>query len=68
MRDDQLTGEAKRLIDAIAATPRFAGSDGEAKVRKLCADELRSAGFSINEREFGFSEWPGRWGIPLISG
>jgi hypothetical protein len=67
MRDEDLAGEAKRLIDAIAAKPRFAGSAEEAELRGFCASELRNAGFIAAEKEFEFSEWPGRWGIPLIS-
>lgn len=67
MRDDELPAEAKRLIDAIASKPRFAGSAEESAARALCAAELRSAGFGTSEREFEFSEWPGRWGIPLMT-
>jgi len=63
-----LISEAKRLIDRIARAPRFAGSAGEAEARGLCAAELRGAGFQITEKELEFSEWPGRWGVPLISG
>ena len=67
MRDDELRAEAKRLIDAIAATPRFAGSAKEYAARDLCAAEIRAAGFTTTEKEFEFSEWPGRWGIPVVS-
>src|SRR5438552_15361483 len=68
MRDEELVREAKRLIDAIAAKPRFAGSAEEAEARRFCAAELRKAGIVAAEKEFEFSEWPGRWGIPLITG
>ncbi len=67
MRDDELAGEAKRLIDVIAAMPRFAGSAEETSARNICANELRAAGLTPTEREFEFSEWPGRWGIPFIA-
>lgn len=67
MRDDELRVEAKRLIDELAATARFAGSAEEARARAICAGELSAAGFTAVEREFEFSEWPGRWGIPLIA-
>jgi hypothetical protein len=67
MIHDELTAEAKRLIDALASTPRFAGSAGENRARELCAAELRGSGYTITEREFEFSEWPGRWGIPFMS-
>jgi hypothetical protein len=68
MRDEELVREAKRLIDAIAAKPRFAGSAEESEARRFCAAELRKAGIVAAEKEFEFSEWPGRWGIPLIAG
>jgi hypothetical protein len=67
MTRDELIAEAKRLIDALASTPRFAGSAEEKRAREMCAAELRRAGFTPAEKEFEFSEWPGRWGIPLIS-
>lgn len=68
MRDEELLREAKRLIDAVAAKPRFAGSAEEAEARRFCVAELRRAGIVGAEKEFEFSEWPGRWGIPLIAG
>jgi hypothetical protein len=67
MRDEELVREAKRLIDAIAAKPRFAGSAEEAEARRFCTAELRKAGIVVAEKEFEFSEWPGRWGIPFVS-
>ena len=68
MRDEELASEAKRLIGALAVTPRFAGSAEEKRARDLCAAELRALGLAVVEKPFQFSEWPGRWGIPLISG
>ncbi len=68
MGDDELVREAKRLIDALAESPRFAGSEEEAAARALCTDELKKAGFAPTETWFEFSEWPGRFGIPLIAG
>lgn len=61
-------GEAKRLIDLLARTPRFAGSAEESAARAECAAELRASGFDVREKEFEFSEWPGRWGIPFVTG
>lgn len=68
MTDAELQAEAKRLIDALGSTPRFAGSAEEESARLVCESELRSSGFSVAERAFEFSQWPGRWGIHLISG
>ena len=68
MTRDGLAADAKRLIDALASTPRFAGSAGEARARLVCETELGNSGFVVGERKFGFSEWPGRWGIPLTAG
>ncbi len=67
MGEAELVAEAKRVIDAIAATPRFAGSAEEARARHLCAVELERIGLSVSEEEFEFSQWPGRWGIPFVS-
>ncbi|MBA3646251.1 MAG: M28 family peptidase [Gemmatimonadaceae bacterium] len=67
MGDDELVLEAKRLIDALAASPRFAGSEEEGASRALCTEKLRKAGFTTTETGFDFSEWPGRFGIPLIA-
>ncbi|MEX1187320.1 MAG: M28 family peptidase [Gemmatimonadaceae bacterium] len=58
--------EAKRLIDRIAETPRAAGTEGEARARKFCADYLMRAGFAVTEEEFSYSALPGTWAVPLF--
>ena len=68
MRDEELTRQAKSLVASIAAKPRFAGSAEERDARGFCAEELRRAGLVATEKNFEFSEWPGRFGIPLIAG
>lgn len=68
MDDSALVAEAKSLVDAIAAAPRFAGSAEERKARELCAQMLKGAGFTTREVPFDYSQWPGRFGIPLIAG
>ena len=68
MHDEALVGEAKRLIDALAASPRFAGSREERNARELCAGVLQRAGLATTETPFEFSQWPGRFGIPLVAG
>lgn len=66
MPHKSLVREAKRLIDRIAETPRGAGTEGEARARKFCADYLMRAGFAVREEEFSYSALPGRWGVPLF--
>lgn len=61
-----LAREAKRLIGRIAETPRAAGTEGEARARKFCADYLMRAGFAVTEEEFSYSELPGKWAVPLF--
>lgn len=61
-----LAREAKRLIDRIAATPRAAGTEGEARAREFCAEYLLRAGFTVREEEFSYSVLPGKWTVPLF--
>lgn len=61
-----LVREAKQLIDRIAETPRAAGTEGEARARKFCADYLMRAGFAVTEEEFSYSALPGKWAVPLF--
>lgn len=35
-------------------------------MRDLCARELKSAGFSVSERAFEYSAFPGLWGTPIV--
>ncbi|MEP6549683.1 MAG: M28 family peptidase [Gemmatimonadales bacterium] len=65
MADAQLVQRAKALLDKLSESPRFAGSDEEARARGLCRKELELAGFTCKEVPFGYSEWPGRWGPPI---
>ena len=51
----------------LAASPRFAGSEAESAARGYCAGILRTAGFSVREEPFDFSEFPSRWAPALIS-
>ena len=57
---------AKALLDALAAEPRPAGSDAEARARALCAERLRGLGFAVAERPFDYSAFPGRYATPLV--
>ena len=67
MIDAQLVERAKSLIDDLAQTPRFAGSAEEARARSRCKSDLENAGFTCNEIQFSYSQWPGRWGPPLLA-
>lgn len=54
------------LAQAIAAAPRPAGSAAEASARALLAERLAGLGFTVLERSFEYSEFPGRWGTSLV--
>ncbi len=66
MDRDALAREAKALIGRIAATPRAAGSESEARARQLCAQMLRENGFTVTEEPFKYSAFHGRWAVPLL--
>ena len=51
---------------AIAAAPRATGSDAIDSARERCERELRALGFEVHQRPFEFSEFPGRFGTPLV--
>lgn len=60
-----LATDAKRLLDDIAASPRGAGTAGEARARRSCAAYLEAAGYAVREAPFEYSAFPGRWATPL---
>jgi hypothetical protein len=62
-----LEKRAKELLDRLAATPRFAGTTEEARGRAICRAELEACGFECRDKPFEFSDWPARWGPPLVS-
>ncbi|HUR00497.1 MAG TPA: M28 family peptidase [Gemmatimonadaceae bacterium] len=68
MGDPALEQRAKSLLDSIARSPRFAGSAEEVEARQICRRELEEAGFSCRDIPFEYSQWPGRWGPPLLAG
>jgi hypothetical protein len=67
MAEAELVERAKDLVQRLSRTPRLAGSPEEADARALCRSELERAGFACVEREFAYSQWPGRWGIPVAA-
>jgi hypothetical protein len=58
---------AKDLLERLALRPRFSGSQTEADARAICVEELKMAGFECTERPFQYSEWPGKWGVPVAA-
>ena len=58
--------ETLALLRELAATPRPTGSEAIAKARERCARELRELGFAVTELPFEYSQFPGRFGTPLI--
>lgn len=67
MADAAIIERAKDLVQRLARSPRFAGSSEEGHARALCSTELERAGFDCVERPFEYSQWPGRWGIPVAA-
>ena len=55
----------RQHLDAIAAEPRPAGSEAEARARAHCERALGALGFRATPRAFAYSGLPGRWGTPL---
>lgn len=63
----ELVSRAKKLVDDLAAAPRFAGSESETRCRHFCAGSLKASGFETVEESFEFSEFPAKWGPSIIS-
>jgi hypothetical protein len=57
--------EVSELLRRIGSEPRFAGSQSEARARAVCAEHLAESGFTVVEEPFEFSEFPGRFGVPV---
>lgn len=67
MAEAGLVDRAEALVDRLAQRPRFSGSESEAEARAICIEELRAAGLECTERPFEYSQWPGKWGIPVAA-
>jgi hypothetical protein len=67
MADVGLVERANDLVQRLSRAPRFAGSKKEADARAICRSDLEQAGFECIERQFDYSQWPGRWGIPVAA-
>ena len=67
MASQELVHRAKDLVERLARTPRFAGSQEETEARALCRGELERAGLECVERRFEYSQWPGKWGVPVAA-
>ena len=65
--DAGLVARAGELLDQIASHSRFVGSESEKKARDVCSKVLKAQGMSVSESEFAFSEFPGRFGAPLVA-
>lgn len=57
---------ARRHLEALAAEPRPAGGEAEARARAYCAGVLRDAGLEVIEEPFSYSAFPGRWATPVF--
>jgi hypothetical protein len=58
-------GVFRAIVEVGKGTGRPAGSDAETSSRKICARALEAQGFTVIERLFEFSAWPGRRALPL---
>ena len=65
--DAELARVAREMLEKIAPEPRFAGSSSEAKARAFCAKQLVANGFSVREMPVEFSEFTGKYAVPLLS-
>jgi acetylornithine deacetylase/succinyl-diaminopimelate desuccinylase-like protein len=65
--DAELASDARGLLEKIASRSRFAGTENEARARELCATVLEAQGFSVSERQFTFSEFPGKYGPSVVA-
>lgn len=59
--------DARDLLVRLARSPRFAGTAAESEARRFCRAELEAAGLTCTDREFEYSQWPGRWGPPVAA-
>ncbi len=57
---------ARRHLEALASSPRPAGSAAEAQARAYCARVLRELGFVVREEPFSYSSAPGRFATPAV--
>jgi hypothetical protein len=57
---------ARQHLEALAATPRPAGGDDEARARAYCGEVLTSAGLAVAEESFSYSALPGRAATPIL--
>jgi acetylornithine deacetylase/succinyl-diaminopimelate desuccinylase-like protein len=58
---------AREIKERISLTPRFAGSAEEGRAREFCREVLERAGFECVEQAFDYSQWPGKWGVPVAA-
>lgn len=56
--------ELRAQIEALAQ-PRLTGSEGAAEVEALLRARFEELGYDVDELDFSFSTWPGRFGLPI---
>lgn len=54
-----------RHLNALAQRPRPAGGEAERAARAYASRELIALGFHVRERSFEYSEFPGRYAVPI---
>ncbi|MGH7503493.1 MAG: M28 family peptidase [Longimicrobiales bacterium] len=56
-----------RTLSAIAV-PRLCASDGWRRTTRDVRDRLDRLGYDVTNHDFEFSDWPARFGAPLVGG
>lgn len=57
---------ASAHLARLGARSRPTGGAAVAEARRYCAETLRSLGFSVSERSFEYSAFPGAWAAPAF--
>lgn len=55
-----------RHLREIALSPRGVGSPGERRAREYATRVLHTAGFDVEEVPFEYSQFPGKFGTPIV--
>ncbi|HWL40127.1 MAG TPA: M28 family peptidase [Gemmatimonadaceae bacterium] len=67
MATAELTLQAQQMLASLARSPRFAGSEAEARARVTAREDLQRSGLACEEIGFDYSAWPGKWGPPAAA-
>ena len=57
------TAELRANVESLAR-PRLSGTEGAAEVEQVVRERFEAMGYETEPLPFGFSAWPGRFGLP----